>query len=546
MAELESAADRENTDTKVTAADQTAISASEATRQKSPSKSDTDQLPPLPPLSIPLTCVSSPSANSTEFSPSNRRQSQRSGLNSPSSPATQDGLSDSSMAGRGARRQASQRNNYIIRPKRPYRPRWHNQGYMVFLALRSSGKKWMARGELCRTAVELDEKISKQRGLPRVFRSKTPINSASAVLTTNSDKLFVAFKPEGERSTYFRLSYEPANFDQAVSTYNEWMKKLIEHDWPLCFGVPKEKNGLSADEVEQTSTQTADGHERKNESSTGEGNGEGELKRKHVEEGEQEIVKRQRAQETDPELADMTRTENGVHGPPNPELNGGPGQEQLLSEQPATSEGDEDAPIFSKDLATASEAKTLPSDDPSWVNIEDLDLSNVPKSLDDIVEVRPSTIPGAGRGLFAKRFLPFNTPLGFYFGVPMTEDEFDSMKDGVGIASSYSIMYRKTVLDATDENGQPFTDPNGKLYCHFHFMNENTSGGGNITFLEGNTVNQVICWTTRDIQPDEELFVYYGKEVDREHWNRSGSEATNTGEHPGGQNETLPEDSPST
>src|SRR6266511_2624551 len=55
-----------------------------------------------------------------------------------------------------------------------------------------------------------------------------------------------------------------------------------------------------------------------------------------------------------------------------------------------------------------------------------LDLTNVPKSLSDVVEVRPSTIPNAGNGLFAKRNLPMGTPLGFYFGVPMMEDEFDN------------------------------------------------------------------------------------------------------------------------
>jgi SET domain-containing protein len=30
-------------------------------------------------------------------------------------------------------------------------------------------------------------------------------------------------------------------------------------------------------------------------------------------------------------------------------------------------------------------------------------------------------------------------------------------------------------------------------------------------------VNQVICWTKRDIKKGEELFVWYGRDVDR-HW----------------------------
>jgi len=50
-------------------------------------------------------------------------------------------------------------------------------------------------------------------------------------------------------------------------------------------------------------------------------------------------------------------------------------------------------------------------------------------------------------------------------------------------------------------------------------MNEDPFG--NMVFLEGSEVNQVICWTKRDIRKGEELFVYYGGEVDREHWGQA-------------------------
>ncbi|KAJ1934056.1 hypothetical protein EC988_008927, partial [Linderina pennispora] len=144
---------------------------------------------------------------------------------------------------------------------------------------------------------------------------------------------------------------------------------------------------------------------------------------------------------------------------------------------------------------------------------------SIPRTWQDIVEVKSSTIPHAGNGLFAVRDLPGGIPLGFYFGVPMTEDEYDSLKDTVGMASHYSIMYRKTVLDATDTNGMPYTDPGGRLYCPFHFMNEDREGQKfNIAFLEGVKVNQIICLTTRNIKKGEELFVSYGEEVDRSKW----------------------------
>ncbi|KAL1921713.1 uncharacterized protein VTP21DRAFT_10355 [Calcarisporiella thermophila] len=51
-------------------------------------------------------------------------------------------------------------------------PRWHNQSYMLFLALRQSKASSMFRTELCRAALAMDEKISQERGLPRVFRGK--------------------------------------------------------------------------------------------------------------------------------------------------------------------------------------------------------------------------------------------------------------------------------------------------------------------------------------------------------------------------------------
>jgi hypothetical protein len=167
-------------------------------------------------------------------------------------------------------------------------------------------------------------------------------------------------------------------------------------------------------------------------------------------------------------------------------------------------------------------------DDSLKIHPEDMDVEGCPKSLDDIVFVAPSTIPNAGRGLFAARALPSWTPIGFYFGVPMNEDEFDALKDGVGLASHYSIMYRRTVLDATDEDGQPWTDPNalanGGMYCPFHFMNEDVTRG-NVAFIEGSDVNQVICMTTQPVRKGEELFAYYGNEVDR-HWT---NEATRKG-----------------
>jgi hypothetical protein len=207
---------------------------------------------------------------------------------------------------------------------------------------------------------------------------------------------------------------------------------------------------------------------------------------------------------------------------PTPQTNQNQNQNGVIDTRPAT------ATRNKKKLQQqiVEQQKRMESGDPDACRaslpdeiLDGLDLSNVPKSLDDVVEVRQSTIPNAGNGLFAKRNLPIGTPLGFYFGVPMMEDEFDEHKDKVGKASHYSMRYKHTILDATDEKGEPFTKRDGPIFCPFHFMNEDPFG--NMVFLEGSEVNQVICWTKRDIKKGEELFVYYGGDVDREHWGQA-------------------------
>ncbi|KAJ2009164.1 hypothetical protein GGI04_000677 [Coemansia thaxteri] len=344
--------------------------------------------------------------------------------------------------------------------REPARPRWYNQMYVMFLALRQSPGYTSSRSELVRSAVELDKRISKERGLPKAFTGKTPMNSASALLTNNCDLHFVQFRPPGAKCYHFKLAYDPGDFESARRAYSEWMEVLITKDWPLCFGPEPEPESQS------------------------------------------EPVKT---------LAEsLTSTE---------------GREASCLEavsdldscaQVAASHAAPDIPVF-EETTVSSKSAIAPAEPPMLSATNSAD--NIPTCWRDVVEVKPSTIPNAGNGLFAVRDLPPGVPLGFYFGVPMTEDEFDSLKEKVGLASHYSIMYRKTVLDATDESGMPYTDPSGPLYCPFHFMNEDRVGQMyNITFLEGAKVNQIICLTSRAVKAGEELFVSYGDEVDRSHW----------------------------
>lgn len=246
------------------------------------------------------------------------------------------------------------------------------------------------------------------------------MNSASAILTNNSDRYFIPFKPEGSKSMHFRLSFEPGNFESALKEYNEWQRKLVEYDWPMCFGVVMTDNTVKELEISNK-------------------------KKAYLTEFDEFIAKRKKARleqkETQPQIIGYT-----------------------------------------------------------------------PKSWQEIISLRKSH--QHQYGLFANRNLPKNMPLGFYFGVPMTEDEFDSMKDGIGQANKYSYMYkRKTVIDPTDKYGNLYTFQGNPL-CPFHYIKGTPIfEKANVSFHEGNELNQIICWTKKEIPAGDELFIYSPDEI---------------------------------
>ncbi|CAG8453588.1 1009_t:CDS:2 [Paraglomus brasilianum] len=384
------------------------------------------------------------------------------------------------------------------------RPRWHNQQHILLLALRRHPQHMMTRNELIDAALQLDEKWSRETGLPKCFTGLTPRNSASACLTTNADKYFAAIKVDNV-TTYYKLSFKPNDLDDAIARYKKWVKQLQEHDWPLCFGrILKSKKG-----------QDLVKHQRIIMLSVGASN-PAHLRCRYCGPEKDGCSKEL------PACARCRAKGQLCIYPLRPDVHKETERQKQKSElnsflsKKSQSDG---RSVNLRAKKVSEEKKVRKNGNGSSYEIElleniqeGMDLSNVPKKLCDVVDVRPSSIPNAGNGLFAKRNIPMGTPLGFYFGVPMMEDEFDQYKDKVGKASHYSMRYRHTILDATNDAGEPFTDPNGKIHCPFHFMNEDPFG--NMVFLEGYEVNQVICLTKRDIRKGEELFVYYGHEGD--------------------------------
>lgn len=270
------------------------------------------------------------------------------------------------------------------------------------------------------------------------------MNSASAILTNNNDRYFVPFKPEGSKSMHFKLSFEPGSFESALKEYNEWQENLIKNDWSNWFGG--NRNSIK------------DGNDD---------NDSNKMKMDHVVK-ELDVKKVYYPTEFDEFMAKRKKARLSQQG-------GGGGKENMsiISTQ---KQAMKDTPT------TASSTNIL-----------------TPQSWQEIISIRNEN------GVFANRQLPKNIPIGFYFGVPLSEDEFDSMKSSITKSNHYSFMYRKTIIDPTDKNGELYN----QIICPFHYIKETTSKEkANVVFYEGEIVNQIICWTKKEILPGEELFYY--------------------------------------
>jgi hypothetical protein len=279
------------------------------------------------------------------------------------------------------------------------------------------------------------------------------MNSASAILTNNSDRYFIPFKPDGSKSMHFRLSFEPGSFESALKEYNEWQENLIANDWPNCFGGGV-SNGNSKIMTENMVKEL-------------------EVKQQRVlitypTEFDEFIANRKRARLLLEQQQKQHRQQEQSEQPEQPEQQQQNGKENIT-------------------LAAAASTKIQ------------LPPPTTPQLWQEIISIRNE------KGVFANRNLPKNIPIGFYFGVPLSEEEFESMKDGIGKALNYSFMYKKTIIDPTDKNGELYN----QIICPFHYIRETTAKDeANVVFYEGEIVNQIICWTKKDILPGEELLSY--------------------------------------
>lgn len=70
-------------------------------------------------------------------------------------------------------------------------PRWYNQAYLLFLALRQHPENSLPRIQLIDAAIELDKKIGVELQLPRVFRGK--VSRPLEIETRSSNLIYLFF-----------------------------------------------------------------------------------------------------------------------------------------------------------------------------------------------------------------------------------------------------------------------------------------------------------------------------------------------------------------
>lgn len=251
----------------------------------------------------------------------------------------------------------------------------------------------------------------------------------------------------------------PIGLEDAAITYQRWCHHLVTIDWPHYFPPPTSKPEIFCidDEDDAMSTLSSE-------------------------------------RSMSPILEEATKPQS---------------DEMLSSERsipPALKEFEKTRPIKLSEAVRLCQPSTTETPEDVVIMLDRLPIPcyEYPTRWSDLVKV-------TAEGVFSVRFLPANTPIGFYYGAPMSEDEFDALKYREGRASQFSLMYRHTVLDPTDDNGEPLTDITSPMFCPFHFINETTKAEATVLLEEGETPNQIVCWTRREIQKGEELRAWFGR-----------------------------------
>jgi SET domain-containing protein len=136
----------------------------------------------------------------------------------------------------------------------------------------------------------------------------------------------------------------------------------------------------------------------------------------------------------------------------------------------------------------------------------------------DLIEMRPSSIPGAGTGVFAKNDIPANTQLGYYRGEHLSAEEFENKFRDAGLGT-----YVLTLEDPEDKTKNFYVDglKKGNWTSRINSP-KGTLHKANIIFYTNGTVV-----SRRNIKAGEELFVGYGpKYWNNRYWKKNNNATT--------------------
>jgi len=122
--------------------------------------------------------------------------------------------------------------------------------------------------------------------------------------------------------------------------------------------------------------------------------------------------------------------------------------------------------------------------------------------LNQFLKIKTSTLPGCGKGLFTKIFIPKGTIITEHTG------RITSLKDAVDADCSNSYLFyvsRNHVIDAKDEHesfARYVNDANG--------LNKKEGLSNNSKYIK--IGKRIFIEAIKDIPKNKEIFVSYGKE----------------------------------
>ncbi len=138
--------------------------------------------------------------------------------------------------------------------------------------------------------------------------------------------------------------------------------------------------------------------------------------------------------------------------------------------------------------------------------------------IQDGLAVKPSTVPGAGQGLFAKRTFHNNEKIATYTGERITQRQLDQ-RYGAGhhtlgeyVIKKYGSGKNSVYIDARKTNSgvaRYANDCHGSSQdCNAEFKSAGKSRGKN----GGKAKRSVIIKATKNIRPNTEILTSYGNE----------------------------------